>query len=91
MREREAVGDNIRKIHAQRAPRLQLSSLLQGGGYRRFTPGSTSLTARGLTVLGMGWRGIKPGAQVGCFLLWVLMRFTPLTRVLLECSYHHQD
>ena len=34
------------------------SSPEQGGGYRRFTPLSTSLTAKSLRVLGVGSRGI---------------------------------
>ena len=60
-REREAVGDRKEyegNVHARRAPRLQKSPPEQGGGYPRFTPPSTSLTAKGLRVLGMGWRGI---------------------------------
>ena len=31
-------------------------------GYRIFTPPSTSLTAKGLRVFGVGWRGILPWA-----------------------------
>ena len=53
-REREAVGDSKEyeeNVHARRAPRLQTSSPEQGEGYRRFTPPSTSLTAKGLRVL----------------------------------------
>ena len=60
-REREAVGDGKEyeeNVHARRAPRLQKSPPEQGGGYRRFTPLSTSLTTKGLRVLGVGWRGI---------------------------------
>ena len=60
-REREAVGDKKEyeeNVHARRAPRLQKSPPEQGGGYRRFTPPSTSLTAKGLRVLGVGWRGM---------------------------------
>ena len=60
-REREAVGDRKEhedNVHARRAPRLQKSPREQGGGYRMFTPPSTSLTAEGLRVLGVGWRGI---------------------------------
>ena len=57
-REREAVGYRTRNVHARRAPRLQKSPPQQGGGYRRFTPPSTSLTAKGLRVLGVWWRGI---------------------------------
>ena len=53
-REREAVGDRKEDVHARRAPRLQKSPPEQGGGYRRFTPPSTSLTAKGLRVLGVG-------------------------------------
>ena len=45
-------------VHARRAPRLQKSPPEQGGGYRMFTPPSTSLTAKGLRVLGVGLRGI---------------------------------
>ena len=45
-------------VHARRAPRLQKSPPKQGGGYRMFTPPSTSLTAKGLRVLGVGWHGI---------------------------------
>ena len=59
--EREAVGDGKEceeNVHARRDPRLQKSPPEQGGGYRRFTPPSTSLTAKGLRVLGVGWRGI---------------------------------
>ena len=57
-REREAVGHRKRNVHARRAPRLQKSPLEQGFWYHRFTPLSTPLTAKGLRVLGMGWRGI---------------------------------
>ena len=60
-REREAVGDRKEyedNVHARRAPRLQKSPPEQGSGYRMFTPTSTSLTAKGLRVLGLGWRGI---------------------------------
>ena len=57
-REREAVGDRKDDVHARRAPRLPKSPLEQGSGYRRFTPPSTPLTAEGLRVLGVGWRGI---------------------------------
>ena len=44
-------------MHARRAPRFQKSPPEQGGGYRRFTPPSTSLTA-GLESSwgGVGWR-----------------------------------
>ena len=52
-------------MHARRAPRLQKSSLEQGGGYRRFTPPSTPLTAESLRVLGVRWRGIQPGGGSG--------------------------
>ena len=45
-------------VHARRAPRLQKSAPEQHAGYRMFTPPSTSLIARGLRVLGVGWRGI---------------------------------
>ena len=45
-------------MHAQRAPRLQKSPPEQGSGYRMFTPPSTSLTAKGLRVLGLGWGGV---------------------------------
>ena len=45
-------------VHARCAPRLQKSPLEQGGGYRMFTPRSTSLTAKGLRVLEVGWRGM---------------------------------
>ena len=38
-------------VHARRAPRLQKSPPERGGGYRMFTPPSTSLTAKGLRVL----------------------------------------
>ena len=60
-REREAVGDRKEhedNVHARRAPRSQKSPAEQGGGYRMFTPPSTSLTAKGLRVLGVGLRGI---------------------------------
>ena len=60
-REREAVGDRKEceeNVHARRARRLQKSPPEQDGGYRRFTPPSTSLTAKGLRVLRLGWRGI---------------------------------
>ena len=60
-REREAVGDSKKyedNVHARRAPRLQKFAPEQGRGYRMFTPPSTSLTAKGLRVLGVGWRGI---------------------------------
>ena len=53
-REREAVADRKEYVHARRAPRLQKSPPVQGGGYRRFTPSSTSLTTKGLRVLGVG-------------------------------------
>ena len=57
-REREAVGDmkkrERRKLHARPAPRLQKSPAKQGGGYRRFSPPPSSLTAKGLRVLGVG-------------------------------------
>ena len=45
-------------LHARCAPPLQKSPPEQGGGYRMFTPQSTSRTAKGLRVLGVGWRGI---------------------------------
>ena len=45
-------------VHARRAPRLQKSQAELGGGYRMFTPPSTSLIAKGLRVLGLGWPGI---------------------------------
>ena len=45
-------------VHARRAPWLQKSRPEQGGGYCMFTPPSTSLTAEGLRVLGVGWQGI---------------------------------
>ena len=45
-------------VHARRAPRLQKSRPERGGGYRMFTPASTSPTAKGLRVLGVGWLGI---------------------------------
>ena len=61
-REREAVRDmkkgEEQNVHARGTPQLQKSAAEQGGGYRRFTPPSTSLTAKGLRVLGVGWRGI---------------------------------
>ena len=60
-REREEVRDRKEhedNVHARRAPRLQKSPPEQGGGYRMFTPPSTSLTAKGLRVLGVGLRGI---------------------------------
>ena len=57
-REREAVRDRKKcegsNMHAWRTPRLQKSPPEQDGGYRRFTPPSTSLTAKGLRVLGVG-------------------------------------
>ena len=55
-REREAVGDRKEDVHARRAPRLQKSPPEQGGGYRRFTPPSTSLTAKAWESL--GWGGV---------------------------------
>ena len=60
-REREAGGDRKEyedNVHTRRVPRLQKSPPEQGGGYRMFTPPSTSLTAKGLRVSGVGWRGI---------------------------------
>ena len=60
-REREAVGDRKEhedNVHARRAPRLQKSPPEQGGGHRMFPPPSTSLTAEGLRVLGLRYRGI---------------------------------
>ena len=60
-REREVVGDRKEdedNVHTRRAPRLQKSPPEQGGAYRMFTPPSTSLTATGLRVFGVGWCGI---------------------------------
>ena len=51
------AGDRTINVHARRAPRLQNSPMEQSGGYRRFTPPSDCLTAKGLRVLGVGWRG----------------------------------
>ena len=82
-REREAVGDMKKReeenLHARRARRLQKSPAQQGVGYRRFTPPSTSPTAKGLKVLGLGWRGILPCAEVGRVLSGDLMPFKPLS------------
>ena len=60
-REQEAVGDSKEyedEVHARRAPRLQKSRPEQGGAYCKFSPPTPSLTAKGLRVLGVGWRGI---------------------------------
>ena len=65
-------------VHARRAPRLQKFPPEQGGGYRRFTPPSTFLTAKGFRVLGVEWRGILPWAEVGHVLYGVLMPFKPM-------------
>ena len=43
-------------MHARRAPRLQKCGPEQGGEYCRLTPLSTSLTAKGLRVLGAVWQ-----------------------------------
>ena len=53
--DRKEREDNV---HARRAPRLQKSQPEQGGGYRMFTPPSTSLDAKGLRLLGVGWGGV---------------------------------
>ena len=66
-------------VHARDAPGLQKSPPEQGGGYRRFTPPSTLLTAKGLRVLGVGWRGIFSLPEVGHVLYGVLMPFEPLS------------
>ena len=68
-REREALGDRTINVHAQSTLRLQKSPPEQGGGYRRFTPPSTSLTAKGLRVLcgGVAWHIACGGSGTSSF------------------------
>ena len=78
-------------MHARCAPWLQESPPGQGVGYCRLTPLSTSLTAKGSRVLGVGWRGILPGGEVGYVLFGSYCHSNPYPWVLLEHFYHRQD
>ena len=63
------MGDNPRRMQAWRIPGLQRSSPEKGWRYSRLIQRSTSLTAKGLRVLWVGWSGIWPGVAAGLILL----------------------